>query len=48
VLIRARKPWVLARRRVLGWNVRFMMLLGVKIHNHKCAQLMYTFADADK
>lgn len=30
VLIRARKPWVLARRRVLGWKVRFMvMLLGV-------------------
>lgn len=27
VRIRSRKPWVLARRRLLGWNVRFMMLL---------------------
>ena len=25
--IRARKPWVFARRRVLGWNVRFMVWL---------------------
>lgn len=24
VRIRARKPWVFARRRLLGWNVRFM------------------------
>jgi hypothetical protein len=29
VLIRSRKPWVFARRRVLGWNVRFMILLDV-------------------
>ncbi len=27
VRIRARKPWVFARRRVLGWNVRFMVWL---------------------
>jgi hypothetical protein len=27
VLIRARKPWFFARRRLLGWNVRFMIWL---------------------
>ena len=27
VRIRSRKPWVFARRRVLGWNVRFMVWL---------------------
>lgn len=27
VRIRARKPWFFARRRLLGWNVRFMIRL---------------------
>jgi hypothetical protein len=26
VLMRVRKPWVLARRRLLGWNVRFIVI----------------------
>ena len=27
VRIRIRKPWVFARRRLFGWNVRFMVWL---------------------
>ena len=27
VLIRSRKPWVFARRRLLGWNVRLLTLI---------------------
>src|SRR5690606_2036173 len=29
VAMRARKPWVRLRRRLLGWNVRFMAILNL-------------------
>jgi len=33
VRIRSRKPWVFARRRLLGWNVR---LLTSELQGHQC------------
>jgi hypothetical protein len=36
VSIRTRKPWVFARRRVLGWNVRFPLAISViSVRNHE-------------
>jgi hypothetical protein len=29
--MRTRKPWVFARRRVLGWNVRFPLAISVSL-----------------
>jgi hypothetical protein len=33
VLIRDRKPWVFLRRRLLGWNVRFMVFPSFSCQN---------------